>query len=104
MNIKAYQPSETFKKKLAAEKNGELKAAVIRKSEELTKAIIQVSNITDLPYSLKRASNMHPFRRADVNRDYRIYWWIEERTTLIYEDYCDHKEAEKKYGDAHNVR
>ena len=79
---------------------GERKKRILNKVVELQLALLKVDNLANMPKSMIRPSNCHPFRRAEIDGDLRLYWWIDNERTLVLHDICNHKEA-KDYGDAH---
>jgi len=103
MNIKGCHNSDLIKEKLDSESNGKLKEAVLRKMRELAEAIIQVDGLPQLPQSMCLPTSVAGSFRAKVDKDVRLYWHIEDREILVFEDYANHKEAAKRYHDAHNV-
>ncbi|MBU1024301.1 hypothetical protein KKB99_08480, partial [bacterium] len=70
------------------------------KVKELQFALLSVDNLSNIPRSLIKPSNYPPFKRADIEGDLRLYWWIDKDGILVLHDICTHKEA-KGYGDVH---
>ena len=85
------------KDKLKGERRKRTEATEVK----IAKAWSQASSSMDMPESLNKPSNCHPFRRAKVDDDLRIYWRVNEGV-LISHDLVDHKKAKKVYGDVHS--
>jgi len=62
-------------------------------------AFMKAASPADLPQPLNRPSNTKPFRRAEIDGDLRLYWWVDGEI-LVFHDICDHKQA-SNYSDAH---
>jgi hypothetical protein len=95
---KVRENKELYSKKLE-EYRGERKKRILKKVNELRLALWTQDDLSKIPRSLIKPSNHHPFKRAEIDGDLRLYWWI-EKDTLVLHDICTHKEA-KSYGDVH---
>lgn len=86
---------EKEKKKLKGERakrteNTERKIAIAWK---------QASNPLGVPEPLSKPSHTKPFRRARIDNDLRLYWWVDENHVLVFHDIVDHKKAKRVYRD-----
>lgn len=69
--------------------------------EYVQRSYLSANTPADLPRSINKPSNFPRFRRAEIDRDLRLYWWIDNDDVLVFQDICNHKEAKKKYKDVH---
>ena len=83
-----------------AKLDGEAKERAKKTIEKILLSLIQVDTLADMPYSLSRPSNTPIFRRANIDKELRLYWRLDEDRNVIFHDICSHKEA-KNYKDVH---
>jgi hypothetical protein len=103
MKIDNFVIGKELQKKLDSS-SPELRRAIERKMGELGNALLDVEHIPHLPNNMRRPTHFKGHFRAEVNDDERLYWRLANRTILVFEDCCNHKEAERKYKDAHHAK
>ena len=64
--------------------------------EYLQRSYLSANSPADLPRSINKPSNFPQFRRAEIDGDLRLYWWIDNNDVMVFQDICNHKEAKKK--------
>lgn len=90
---------ERFSKRIKKYK-GERKKRIVRTTEKLLSSLQQVTYLSEMPHSQNRQSNTQPFRRAHIDGDLRLYWWLDADRIIVLHDICNHKDA-KEYKDVH---
>jgi hypothetical protein len=98
MKIKSVRESDSFTKKFN-EYDPTKQAEINRAKHKLAWAITQAENPAKLPQTLNKPSKTKPFRRAKIDKNLRLYWWIDGQI-LVLHDICNHPQA-KAYGDVH---
>jgi hypothetical protein len=98
MRLTGHRQSERFgeRYKRLSKDRKERTEATMRK---VALAFLQAASPADLPQPLNRPSNTKPFRRAQIDGDLRLYWWVDGET-LVFHDICDHRQA-SGYSDTH---
>jgi len=92
MKLSGFRESTTYSRKFDnLDPNQQNRVNSTRK--KLVRSIIDAKTPADIPQPLNRPSNTKPFRRSQVDRDIRIYWWIDENRVLVFHDICNHKQA-----------
>lgn len=99
MRLKGHRYNQEYLKerdKLKGEREKRVKNTEIK----IARVLVQASSTLDIPEPLNKPSNCKPFRRARIDDDLRLYWWIDEGI-LVFHDIVDHKQAKRKYKDVH---
>ena len=98
MELTGFRKSDVFEKKynrLSKERQQRTDAAM----KKVSIAFQSAASPADMPQSLNKPSNSKPFRRAEIDGDLRLYWWIDNKI-LVFHDICDHTQA-SDYSDTH---
>ena len=99
MRLKGYRISERYSQ-AKAKPRGERLRRVEETETKIAKAWLQASSPAGMPQPLDKPSNTRPFRRARIDDDLRLYWWIDAEI-LVFHDIAEHGRA-SKYRDVHD--